>query len=270
MLRQHPLVRLLALSLLAAAAPACSCNQEPPAPPPVVEPATDTVTLLGRVVDEANAAVGGARVSVGSAQAKTNDDGRFFLAAPVAAAGTLAPVRVEADGFVPVERAADLSGKMRWQQLGTVWLPRAAATAQVQPGTATTLSDPASGLSVTVPAGAFSQAVTVRAALLDTSEPFFAELALPTRLPRPDNGAVALIFGLNLDAEGLQPSSPIAVTLPPPSTLPKGLSIPVGRFDPAAGAWVDAGAAVVGDDGKLALSVAHLSTYAAALPAVPA
>lgn len=268
MSRTHRRLALLLGLLAATAMAACSGGKGPgdiametdsgPTPDPA------TVSVVGVVVDPDEKPVAGANVALGLHETTTDSAGRFFLGVAPDAGRAL---KVTAAGFARAERGVDPSSSA-WLSAGTIVLARLSASGEVD-GAGGTVGDAASGVTIEVPAGAFSRKVQVEAALVALDDPLVADAKLPAPLPQPADAFTAPIFGLVLEAEGEQPAQPLAVTIASSAGLPEGTQVPVGRFDIETGAWVDAAVATAQADGSLAFTVDHLSTFAASLPSLP-
>lgn len=256
--------RLLSLLALSVLFTGCDCGGT--ITPPVTDgglPVGDgTVTVLGRVVGPDEAPVAGGRVSVGGDETTTADDGRFLL---TTGPGVGRAVVVRAEGFAKAERRVDLSAG-RVASAGTIALTPVAAEADVGPEGGTVESSDGA-VKVVVPAGAFAETVHFTAAPIPVGDALVDDLRLPAPLPEAAGAVTAPLFAVILDAEGRQPAAPLEVTMAS-AALPAGTPVPVGRFDPDRGAWVDVGTATAGADG-LVFATGHLSTFAAGLPALP-
>lgn len=215
----------------------------------------------GLVVDDQEKPVSGARVVVGKDEDVTGADGRFSLGLTVLGEPSVA---VFAEGFAKAERRLEIDDEGQ-ASAGTVMLVKLSASGRIGAGGGVVSGG---GLSVSVPAGAFSKEVALQAALIPVGDMLLDDLRLPRALPQPSGAALAPLFALSVDAGGAQPSKPLSVTLPSPLSLPAGTKVPVGRFDPQTGGWVDVGVALATATG-LSFEVAHLSSFAGALPAVP-
>ncbi len=224
--------------------------------------------VSGSVLDLDAAPIAGAQVRLGELTGTTDDAGRYGFAT-FAGQVTRALV-VNAPGYLPVERRLPAGGGARIE-LPPLMLFEADGTVTIEGRDGGRLLAEGVGIEVTVPARAFSGSVTLRTARVPLGDPLRDELRLPAPLPRQANDLpVAPLFALLLDAGGAQPSVALTVAVTSDAGLPAGTRVPVGRFDEAAGEWVDAGQAVAAADGKLRFTTGHLSSFGAALPALPA
>ena len=195
-------VALLSLALV----PGCSCSEEEPGPSPDAGPvAQGEVYVSGRVVDQNESPLAGAAVRVSGRSAQSDSAGRFAL---FAAVETSAVLRVEAAGFLSAQRLlARGPGSRAWA--GVVMLVPGGARREIG-AAGGTVGDLASGLSVEVPAGAFSTPVTLEAGLVPVGDPLLDRLRLPAPLPRPDNAVLAPLFAASISAGGARRDGPSA------------------------------------------------------------
>ncbi|MDF1562185.1 MAG: carboxypeptidase regulatory-like domain-containing protein [Deltaproteobacteria bacterium] len=255
------LLALVALTLLSACR---GCGPDTPPPPDGgVTPPLGPVSVQGRIVTLEEAPFAGAEVSLAGARATTDDAGFFWLHTDPAGRQVLV---VSAAGHLPAERAVDTGAGPR-VNAGTIQLMPVAASEAIDGAVGGSLS--AGPMQVEIPAGAFTGQVRVELALVPVDDPLLEALRLPARIPTPPRRPIAPLFAFVLEASGQQPAAPLTVSVTPDVSLPPDLRVPVGRFDRSLAVWVDAALGTVAGDGVVRFSIDHLSTFAAALPAVP-
>ncbi len=205
--------------------------------------------------------VDGAFVNVAS----TGTGGRFSRALDVSASSRA--LRIRCPGHVPAERtlAAGLGGTV---ELPPVIMVPASASSEVGT-TGATVAAAGDDVTLEVPPGAFASPVTVSLGRIPLGDPLRDDLRLPAPLPEAPGVPVSGLAAVVLDAGGVQPAAPLLARVVLDVALPEGTEVPVGRFDPDAGAWIDAGTGWIEADGRLAFETDHLSTFAASLPVLP-
>ncbi len=223
--------------------------------------------VLGTVLSDDLTPIEGATVTLDDEQVSSDSNGRFGFATRAGLVSRAVVVR--ADGFLPMDRQVLPGGAVR-VELGAVVLRRASGTVHVQADQEAYLDDTASGMEIELEPGTFPEDVDLTTARIPLGDPLRDDILLPSPLPVPEGGFISGLFAIQIDAGGLQPSKPLQVAVRVELTLPPGTKVPYARFDTYTGKWMDQGTASVGDDGKLVFQVMHLSTFAAALPALPA
>ena len=225
-----------------------------------------TVPVVGVVLDVDQRPIAGARVEqLQGAEATTDDEGHFLvLGAPEAPPTLIA----RADGFMMAERALDLSNTAGIS-VPTITLLPIAAVAEIDGAVGGVVGDPSSGVMVSVPRGAFVGTHGLSVAIVPVGDPLLDDDRLPLPLPSIASGALAPLFGIVVDSEGVQPTQAVEITIRVPVDLPASTQVPVGRYDVDLGQWIDVGLAAVTAEGDLRFSTEHLSTFTGALPATP-
>lgn len=228
------------------------------------------LTVAGAVLDQTDQPLAGCSVDASAAgfpvaSATTTTGGRFLLTLAVEASPRVLQVRCP--GHVPAERtlAGGLAGP---QELAPVIMTPVLASGEVGMGGAI-VATPDNDLSLEVPPEAFASPVTVSLGRIPMGDPLRDDLRLPAPLPESPGVPVSGLAAVVIDAGGAQPAWPLTARVALGVTLPEGTEVPVGRFDPEAGAWVDAGTGWIEADGRLAFETDHLSIFAASLPAQP-
>jgi RHS repeat-associated protein len=226
--------------------------------------------VAGAVLDPEDKPLAGCTIAAGpdahgDGTAQTGTGGRFLM--PLPTSETVRALRIRCEGFVPAERtlAGGLSGDVL---LPPVLMTTAAVSVEV-PVAGSTVSSPNGDISLEVQPGAFATNVTVTLARILLGDPLRDDLRLPAPLPEAPGVPVSGLAAVVLDAGGAQPFGPLTARVKLSVTLPEGTNVPVGRFDPDAGIWVDMGTGWIEADGRLAFETDHFSTFAATLPAAP-
>ncbi len=240
-------------------------NSDPGDGPPDPELTDQKQLVLGTVLDAGDRyPLEGAIVGLGDIVARTDARGRFAIS--TWAAKQPRAVVASAEGFASVSKLLEAGGGHRIE-LGPILLADFDATAELGPEGGRLEAQDA-GVTIDVPAGAFSEPVDLGVSRLPLGDPLEDPYLLPAALPDPPGGQVSALFGLIIHSGGVQPSAKLVVRVEA-GGLPDGTRVPVGRFDEAAGRWVDVDLGTA-NDGEIQFETGHLSTFAAALPALPA
>lgn len=208
-------------------------------------------TFSGRVVDSLGAAVAGARVTINGITRITSASGQYAVVIADSRTGYRFDIRK--DGFGPVTEFR-LAG-----ELSLVHRMVAGFTRAIRPAATTTVTDPASGIQVTIPANSLRSnngqpAGDVRFTIIPhTSQTmpgdFTAQNAGGERVALVSVGAVTLqAVDSQNNTLGLAPGATLNVRMPVPAAaggqmpacvLTGACRAAMWRFDPATNLWVE-------------------------------
>jgi hypothetical protein len=209
-------------------------------------------TVSGRVVRaEDSTPLFGAVVRLEGVEGCVKSDGASAFSIPVAGGGAYHVV-VRSTGRTHARRVGSVaSGHHTF--VGTLELRRLDPAVTVVGPEGGTHTRGAGGVRLTLPAGALTESVEVRATRFEKG----AELPAP--MPKTSHFTMAIAAA----ADGAARDLAVEFAFPNDHGFPPGTPVPAGSLDEAAGKWVPAGMGVVSEDGSSGLcDAAHLASYA--------